>query len=66
MGDTPFMTFWNALNAQLHEQHRLPEIRYGAARDIWENAMSAAREASTAPVHERLTDASLAIYKVWD
>ncbi len=64
--DTPFMAFWNALNIQLHEAHRLPEIRYGAALGIWEDAMSAARMASMEPVGDRIMDSSLATYKAFD
>lgn len=49
---TPFMQFWDALNAQLHEQYFLPELRFGEARRIWEDAMTAARAASVVAERE--------------
>ena len=49
MSTTPFMQFWDALNKRLFEQ-RLPEINYGAARELWLLAEGKARVIATQEV----------------
>ena len=44
MQDTPFITFWRALNEHL-ESIGYPQISYGPARRLWDDtAMKARRE----------------------